>query len=113
MGQKSDYRNRCEGIDRKNCKVKRPGILGNILRSLVTHTLGEFKPSLPKSPRDREASIPVRSGIQKHRKRQGHCLPEGNTLFDGAVRILTQWGGFGSTGSLSHKAISKPFKDGY
>lgn len=55
----------------------------------------------------------VRSGMQKLRKRQGHCLQEGNTLFDGTGRILPQRGGFGSTGSLSHKAISKPFKDGY
>lgn len=87
MGQKSGYRNRCERIDRKYDTVKRPGILGSVFRShVLTHS--EFKPSVPKSPKGRDANICVRCGIQKHRKRQGHCLREGNTLFDGALRIL-------------------------
>ena len=44
----------------------------------------------------------MRSGLQ-NRKSQGHCLPEGTTLFDGAVRILTPEGGF----SVCRKPISQ------
>lgn len=54
MGQKSGYRNSCERTDRKYHTVKQPGILGSMFRSPVPiHS--EFKPSLPKSPKDRDA----------------------------------------------------------
>lgn len=36
----------------------------------------------------------MRYGLWKNPKRQGHCLLEGGTLFNGALRILTLWGEF-------------------